>query len=219
MISAARTKVLFILLIVWFVLILFRLCYLASGKAESYRISGEIVSGRTYPILALRGRILDANGVPLVWSEKHYDLEISGTLDIDDIDELKTLLPERDISESIDVGDVFYSLAVNELTALEKMVRNTPALHIKPRIERRIIDCEEVKELAGKISSDNSSGVSGWEKEFNSQLAGKDGKLSVTCDSGGRWVKNSSRIEILPVPGRDVRVQFVLPEKKQEQGK
>lgn len=204
----SRTSVLFAILTAWFCLILLRLGFLASKMADNHRISSETVAGRSYPLPALRGSILDSSGKPLVWSEKHYDLEISGTLDTDETGELEKHLPRRDISKPVNVGDIFPSLTVRELTSLEKMLRNTPALHIKTRVERVCIDHPEVRKLAGKIDSATQSGVSGWEKEFDTLLRGKDGRLRVNCDSSGRWVKNSSEIEMLPIPGQNVRVNF-----------
>ena len=212
-VGMSRTKVLFLILAVWFCLILLRLGYLASNLAEKYRISSETVSGKSYPLPAIRGSILDAKGKPLVWSEKHYDLEISGTLETDELEKLKALLPKRDISSELNVGKVFASLTLGELTALENMLRHTPALHIKTRIERVLADHPEVRKLAGKIDSATQTGVSGWEKEFDVLLRGKDGKLQVNRDSGGRWVKNSSEIVMLPVPGQNVKVNFSLDQR------
>ena len=204
----SRTRVLFLILAAWFCLILLRLGFLASKMADNHRISSETVAGRSYPLPALRGSILDSSGKPLVWSEKHYDLEISGTLDADEFEKLRALLPERNISDSINIGDVFFSLTLRELAALEKMLKHTPALHVKTRVERVCIDHPEVRKLAGKIDSATQRGVSGWENEFDTLLRGKDGKLRVNRDSSGRWVKNSSEIEILPIPGQNVRVNF-----------
>ena len=102
----SRTRVLFLILAAWFCLILLRLGFLASKMADNHRISSETVAGRSYPLPALRGSILDSSGKPLVWSEKHYDLEISGTLDTDETGELEKHLPRRDISKPVNVGDI-----------------------------------------------------------------------------------------------------------------
>ena len=206
----SRTAVLFTLLSVWFIVILLRLGCLASGMADTYRISSETVSGRSYPIKALRGSILSADGKVLVKSEKHYDLEIAGTLDEDEFELLQEKLPARNIPATISVGDEINSLTPQELIALEKMLRTSPALHVKVRIERVVIDSEEIRRLAGKTDPKTGHGVSGWEKEFDPLLRGRDGKLRVTRDSHGRWLKNTGEIETLPLPGQDIKVPYTL---------
>lgn len=207
----SRAKILFIFLTAWFAVILVRLGYLASGFAENHRISSATVSQRTYILPALRGKILDLSGTPLVWSEKHYDLEISGTLDDEEQEILKNKLSERNLTSTLSIGDEILSLTPKELTSLEKMVRNTPALHIKTRVVRVCSDHEEVRKLAGKLDPATGKGISGWEQEFDTLLSGRNGKFRITRNGSGRWLKNTGEIEALPIPGQNVKVPFKLP--------
>lgn len=206
-VMTGRTKILFIFLSVWFLAITFRLGYLASGFSRRFRISSETISGRVYRLPAMRGNIIDGSGRILVWSEKHYDLTFQGTLSYDELETLRKLLPERRISFEMTMDSVIDSLTSDELAALEKLLRNTPALHVVTRLERRCVQEQEVLKLAGKLNS-AGKGVSGWEKEFDSILSGRDGSFRVTRDSRGRWIRSSGEIVNMPIPGRDVKVKY-----------
>lgn len=190
----------------WFAVIALRMGYLASGMSRKHRISSEMVSGRTYLLPALRGTIFDSDGKKLAWSEKHYDLIFLGTITDNEREELQEILAPRTISESPEIGDVVPSLAPAELMALENLLKNTPSLHIKSRLERVTVNDPAVKEKLGTLA--NGKGISGWEKEYDSILSGKDGSFYVSCDRQGRWLKNTGTIKNMPIPGRDVRVPF-----------
>jgi cell division protein FtsI/penicillin-binding protein 2 len=207
---AGRTRVVFYLVAAWFAVIVLRMGYLASGVSQKHRIASETVSGMTYPLPALRGTIYDSNNTKLVWSEKHYDLVAVGSITVDEAEELRHILKERDIKEFPEHDTIAVSLSADELMALEKMLKTTPSLHVKSRIERVVVNDNAVREMAGSVDKETGRGVSGWEKEYDTILQGANGSFYVKRDRKGRWIPGTGNIKTMPIPGRDVHVPYSL---------
>ena len=207
---ADRTRILFFFLLAWLAVIMLRMAYLGSGMSGRYRIASETVAGRTYLLPALRGSIYDAENRKLAWSEKHYDLVIQGTITSEEADELRSILGKRDVPDDMAIGFVIASLNSDELMSVEKLVRSTPGLHINSRLERVYINIPEIREKIGSVNPESGRGVSGWEKEYDAVLAGKNGSFYVVRDRKGRWLKDTGTIKVMPMPGRDVHVPFCV---------
>ena len=209
---SVRSRLIIIFLTCWFAIIIVRMAYLASGFSSRFRIESEAVSGKLYKIQAHRGAIYDAKNRKLVWSEKFYRLTVSGTLDENETEQLKNLLSERELPQTIPLDHQIDHLTAKELLDVEKLVKNTPALHLSSVNVRRRIDAPGINKLAGTVSEKDGSGVSGWEKQYDNILRGTDGELRVTRDRMGRWLKGSGEIKKMPVPGRDVKLDMPFEE-------
>ena len=201
-----RTRVVFFFFLAWFAIITLRLGYLASGMSGKYRISSEMVSGRSYPLPALRGTIFSSDNRKLAWSEKHYDLVLVSTITQNERESLQNILRSRSISLHPEIGYTIESLSFDELAALEKTVRNTPALHIKSRMLRVAVNDAVIQEKIGRIDPASGKALSGWELEYDAVLRGTDGSFHVTRDRKGRWLPNTGSIKVMPLPGRNVHV-------------
>jgi cell division protein FtsI/penicillin-binding protein 2 len=206
---------LFIIFSVWLAVILIRMVWLAGDFSSWRRIETETIAGRTGTLPALRGTICDSSGNRLAWSEKYYDLVFSGTLWKEEVEELRSLLPDRQIPADYPHGFTIYKLTPNEMLALDRAVKRMPSLQIRSRVERVIVNGTGLKELIGELDPATGRGISGWEKEFDKQLAGSDGSFRVLLDRNGRWIENTWEIREMPRRGNDVQVDTVSGRKPQ----
>ena len=180
------------------------MAWLAGDFSDWRRIETETIASRTGVLPALRGTIFDSGGNKLAWSEKYYDLVVSGTLDTDELEQLKTLLPKRNISDKLPADCTIYKLEPGEVISLEGAIKKIPALQITSRTERIRAKRSGVTDQLGVTDPASGRGVSGWEKKFDEQLAGTDGEFRVLLDRQGNWINSTWEIKTMPVRGRDV---------------
>ena len=201
---------LFFIFLVWMVVILLRMVWLAGDFSNWRRIEIEATASRTGVLPALRGTIFDGNGRKLAWSEKYYDLHFTGRVFPEEIDTLKTLLPLRTIPENIPNDFVITKLAPDEMLALDRIVKKIPALQITSRVERVRVDDAKAREQLGEIDPATGKPLSGWEKEFDRELSGNNGTFRVLLDRKGNWIDGTWEIREMPEKGRDIRVNWCL---------
>ena len=101
------------------------------------------------------------------------------------------------------------------MLALDRAVKRMPSLQIRSRVERVRVNGTGLKELIGELDPATGRGISGWEKEFDKQLAGSDGSFRVLLDRNGRWIENTWEIREMPRRGNDVQVDTVSGGKPQ----
>lgn len=208
-----RVRMLFTVLLLWGAAAAARAWYIAVPGRQHFIAVGEKMARSTVVIPALRGRILDADGVPLVWSEHFYDLE--STVPVSEMhprDEaaLRGVLPDIDPDGKV----LRRGLTARELVALEPLVRGGIGGRVVRREERIVIDSPAVRARAGTVRREIgfSRGVSGWELEFDAELAGRPGRLTVLLDRHRNWIPSSAKFLVPMVPGRDVRLKRRLSE-------
>ena len=210
----SRTRILCIFFTIWFLAAALRAWFIAGPGRDGFIAAGEQAARRTFYIPARRGRILDANGVRLVWSERFYDLVSTcpngDALSGDEIRMLKTAAPEIAATG----GVLFRGLDPGGLERLEEPLRSGVRARIVVRDERIVVDSPAIRLLAGKVVSHDGgwSGASGWEKEYDAQLAGTPGKFTVMLDRHRNWIASTVKMMELPEAGRDVRIAFSLRE-------
>ena len=209
-----RIFALSVLFAIWALIALGRAWYIAGPGRACFIAAGEKMARRRVVIPAVRGRIFDANGVCLVWSERFYDLlslapEEDGLSD-DELKELKTVLPEID-----DDGRVLRrNLSPEEVLRLEAPLKSGIRARIISRDERIAVAYPEIRQAAGELRFRDGCwrGASGWEAEFDAELAGSPGSLTVMLDRRRNWIPSSVRVQCHPVPGRDVHLKWSLDE-------
>ena len=212
-----RVRILFAVLLLWGAAAAARGWYIAVPGRAHFIAVGEKMARCTVVIPALRGRILDADGVPLVWSEYFYDLESAvpvSALYPREVAALREVLSEMEPD-----GEVLRrGLTARELLALEPLVRRGIRVRVVRREERIVIDSPAVRGHAGAVRRENgvSRGVSGWEREFDGRLAGRPGRLTVLLDRHRNWIASSAKFLIRPAAGSDVRLERRLGELEAE---
>lgn len=199
---------------VWGAAALLRAWYIAVPGRERFIAAGEKMARRTVAIPAVRGRIFDAAGVRLVWSERFYDL-VSQTAEGEFLsdEELAELTPVlADLSAE---GRVLRrNLTPDELLHLEAPLKSGIRARIVSRDVRIVVSNPAIRRLAGELRFRDGGwhGASGWESEFDPELSGTPGRLSVLLNRHRHWIPASVRVLSLPVPGRDVKLTHTLRE-------
>ena len=209
-----RVLILAAIFAVWGVVALGRAWYIAVPGRARFIAAGEKMARRTVEIPAARGRIFDADGVRLVWSERFYDLislvPEEETLSDDELTDLKNVLADLTADGRVLRRD----LTADELLRLEAPLKSGIRARIVSRDVRSAVSSPAVRRLAGELRFRNGGwhGASGWEAEFDSELSGSPGRLSVLLNRHRNWIPASVRILSMPIPGRDVRLKQTLSE-------
>lgn len=215
-----RTLVLCVFFALWAFTAAVRAWYIAVPGRAKFIAAGERAARRSFSIPALRGGIVDSTGIRLVWSERFYDLAAV----LPDGDELAgeelRALAEAVPAISGSSGVLRRGLTPEELLALEKtLCSGTVRARIVPRDERMTVDSPAVRRLAGTVVRQDGvwHGVSGWEREFDSGLAGTPGRFTVMLDRRLNWIPATLQVLELPKSGRDVRLKHSLRELEAEE--
>ena len=208
-----RVVMLAVLFALWLLPALGRAWYVAVPGRDKYIAFGENMARRTMTIPAVRGRILDADGVVLAWSEHFYDLESTapgGRLDDEELAALKKVIPNMNSSGKT----LRRNLTPEEVMSLEELIRSGVRVKIIARNERIVIDSPAIRRRVGAVRMANGTmrGVSGWEKEFDRVLAGSPGRMSVMLDSKHNWIRSSVKVLNPMAKGGDVRLKQSLRE-------
>jgi cell division protein FtsI/penicillin-binding protein 2 len=109
-----------------------------------------------------------------------------------------------------------HEISPEKILALEPLLIKFPDLKIYPRVERKVVDYMEVRNYIGRVElkDGNQRGVSGFEKEYDSILAGAGGIYEVMLDRHKNWVQGTWALKRKAVPGNDVKLNVSLEEIK-----
>lgn len=219
-----RSAVLLTFFVLWAVIAAFTLYRRTVAEGERLSERSESFARKEGVLPAARGRILDANGVPLAWTGLHFSLYlykspngISGNLKDFlatrfKITEIPEFLPGQ---EEILLLDELPVLSEAELTSLFSIPEQYPLLHIRTTHRRINVDYPQLAVLLGECVADEEGvphGVSGWELEFDQALSGTPGTFTVMRDRNGKWMPGTLKMITMPVPGKDVRLKVTLEE-------
>ncbi len=203
----------------WAGAVVFRHFQLAGPRREAVLQQGTRLSliQRTYP--PVRGRLLDAGGTPLAWSERYFDLEwheeiAPGQQTLTELSGFLGFRLEPEPAEADRKWILKRDLLPMELLKANQILSQHPSLVIRPRLERIRVNIEDLREKIGKTELRHGElvGVSGWEAEYDELLRGVPGKFEVLLDRRRQWIDSSWKLLQKAVPGRDVRVPYQLEE-------
>lgn len=216
-----RTRILCWFFLLWILAAAARAWYIAVPQRRHFIAEGEKTARREFLIPAQRGKILDADGVRLVWSERFYDLAAA-------VDDGECLSAEelRILGEAVPgiqsgSGVLRRALTPDEVMKLEVPIKSSRVrARIVPRDERLTVDAPAIRRRSGEVirRDDAWHGVSGWELEFDSELAGEPGCFTVLLDRRRDWISSTLKVVRTPTPGRDVRLPHTLKELTAEGG-
>lgn len=149
---------------------------------------------------ARRGRILDRNGVPLAWSENYFDLE-RALPEGEDFSGWERAELGRILSGGFDLRAqrIRAGLRASEVLALDAAIASGLRARIVPRRERILVGSPALRRK-----------LEAFEKHFDRELSGSDGRYRVLLDHYRNWIPSSWELLRAPVPGRDVRLQESL---------
>ncbi len=204
---------------VWAVVAAAHTLYFSVVTGKELVAEGERLAWREGELPALRGRILDRDGVPLAWTELYNDLLLAREPERESrrrsLDSALEAAFGRLVPQALESGLLLKrSLSPEELLAAYGLLREFPELRIVPRVERRCIDYPDVRRRIGRTGVDGArmSGSDGLEGSYDAKLRGRPGRFMVMLDRSGNWVEGTLKIVERPQMGGDVSVAFSLAE-------
>lgn len=217
-----RSAVLLTFFVSWAVIAAFTLYRRTVSESEKLTERSEIFARKEGVLPAARGRILDADGVPLAWTELRISLYLRKSKDgINNnlisflqsrfqLKEIPEFTPEQEILLLMDEIPVDSEKELAELFAIPEKY---PQLEVHTRHKRNRVDYPQVAALLGECKEDENGiphGISGWEKEYEKQLCGQAGTFSVLLDRNGKWMPGTMKMLTMPVAGEDVKLEKSL---------
>ena len=214
------------------VLLLFsRMVYLQIIEGSYYRVLADGNRIVTRPLVPLRGRVYDKNGILLVENETNFKLLLLADKKKDievalaSLEAVISLSPEakeeilkkaqkRQGVESLVIKD---NLTWDEVSAIELHAMDLPGMTIEIGSKRRYPFAAEGAHLLGYVSSpsekeeeeDPSLGIpglkigkSGFEKYLNQRLKGTPGYSALEVNARRKIVRELNQIE--SIPGEDI---------------
>ena len=204
----SRHRVFFTGLALAAAVIVLRMLFLAASGGRDYRAEGNAIAEEKGKLPAIRGRIFDKNDSLLAWSERCYDLILKSRGTTAEEEHLQRYL-KKNFNFSLPGREtvlpiiIKYNLTGDELEKADDLSEKYPFLAVELRWERRYSAFDprlgEVRQTGGI-----EEGISGWEKEFNTRLRGKEGTFTVMRDRRGRWMNSTFRIVTPPQSGEDI---------------
>lgn len=212
-----------VLLPVWAVVLGGWLLWLLVLAPDAHLRERRAANWRVGTIPALRGRLLDRSGLPLAWSERRFDLiwqpadnvtdrqadfhALLACLNVDPQETWRLMQRSPEalvLCEDVDAGT---------FACLAPLVADNGRFRLRHRfIRRRAAGLEGLYGAIGEVRrfGQREAGTCGWEKRYDLELRGQDGKYRVLVDSRGRWVMSTWEEIRPPTPGRDVYVPYTV---------
>ncbi len=215
-----KTLMILSFLLIWAVLAAAHVFYYAVIKQEESLAETRKIAWREAAIPSLRGRILDRNGIPAAWSELHHNLILEKVPESRKRREnlfrrIRRFFPEHELPYPMKLPLLLKSdLSPEEIVLYSGWLRSYPELRIVPVIRRVVIGTPEIRSQIGKTALNNAGeavGVSGLEREYDLELSGTSGRMTVMLDRNGNWCNDTLRITRQAKNGEDIRADFELP--------
>lgn len=225
-VNRKRIYFLFILFLVTFLLIIFRLISVQYVNASEFKSYAEFQHKGEYVLSSKRGKILDRNGIELattliektVYADPRFVLDSnyeSGVLA--EILELN----EEEVKEKLDnkeSGFAYIKRKVSLEKAEEIMEYDLPGIYFQDEAKRYYPQNDIAASIIGFTGMDNE-GLSGIELQYEKVLRGTDGKIIAEKDVYGNIIPGENNTYREPVDGRDVvltidsQIQYMAQEK------
>lgn len=215
-----RSHWLFAAVVLWVAVLVARLAMVMVVQRSAHLARLETSAWRVGTVPALRGRVLDRDGVPLAWSVRSFRLTyrvptssplitaeaqvLAPALGLDRAALLRQVLPQagntvvlRDQLPPADIARLRGLVGALDDCQLQSSFARTTAPGASPYLAQlgrtRVFGQREV-------------GLSGWELEFDAKLRGQDGKYRVMVDKYDHWIPETWEELRPPSPGYDAYV-------------
>lgn len=219
-----RSAVLLTFFALWALIAAITLYHRTIISGEVLTDNSEAVARKEGVLPAARGRILDADGVPLAWTEMRFSLylhrspnEVSNDLKVFLLEEFQIAnIPEFPEHENVLLlKDDLPIRTGKDLKFYLSISEKYPRLSVRTAHKRIRVDYPKLAAYLGACEEDAEGiprGVSGLEKEFDSILSGSAGLFTVMRDRNSQWMAGTMKMEKMPVPGKDVKLSVTLEE-------
>lgn len=206
----SRLIALLVVLGVAFAAMVVRLVDVQAVSAGRYAVVGQSQRLHSVELAAQRGAILDRNGAELAVSVPRSTVWVDPRLVTDPAGEARALAAvlgtsEADLRPKLTAESAFEYLArrVDDATADKVKALNLPGVSLLPEPTRIAPSGPIATSVLGNVGSDND-GLSGLERQYEKDLAGKAGEMVVERDPSGRDIPGGVREDKPPVPGKDL---------------
>ncbi len=217
-----KTLMILSFLLIWAVVAAAHVFYYAVVKRDDLLAETRKIAWREARIPALRGRILDRNGVPAAWSELRHDLVLERLPESRKrreslLQRIAQSFPETAGKHLKPPHVLKHALSPEEILFYTREFRAWQEVVIVPLVRRVVAGPPEIQARIGRTAQNNAGetvGVSGLEREYDLELSGRAGRMTVMLDRNGNWSSDTLRITRQPENGHDVIADFVLPDRQ-----
>lgn len=228
-INRKRIYFLFILFLITFLLIIYRLVFIQYLNASEFKSYAEFQHIGEFVLDSKRGKILDRNGDELAISLNERTVYANPKLVVDSEYESKILaeILELDVEkvkeklDSKDLGFVYIQRKVSQEKAEKIVEYNLPGIYFQNEARRYYPLNDIAASVIGFTGVDNN-GLAGIELQYEKVLRGIDGKAIAEKDVFGNIIPGENNTYIEPVDGKDVvltidsQIQYIAQEKLEE---
>jgi len=210
-VNRKRAYFLFILFLIAFLLISYRLVSIQYLDASKYRTYAQFQHMDEFKLYSKRGKILDRNGNELAISliEKTVyanPKEIEDPGDIADIISEILGINKDDLEKKLsgkDLGFVYIKRKINSEEADKIAGLNLKGIYIQNESKRYYPREELAAPIIGFTGTDGN-GLYGIEIEYESILRGVDGRAEAEIDVFGNIIPGNIKTYLEPVDGKDI---------------
>jgi stage V sporulation protein D (sporulation-specific penicillin-binding protein) len=228
-VNRKRIYFLFILFLVAFFLIIYRLISIQYLNASEYKNYAEYQHTGEFTIISKRGKILDRNGVELAVSLNEKTVYANPKLVVDSEYEAGVLaeilgIDESEVREKLDnkdLGFVYIQRKISTEKAEEISRHNLPGIYIQDESKRYYPLNDIAAPVIGFTGIDNN-GLSGIELQYEKVLRGVDIKVTAEKDVFGNIIPVEDSQYGEPINGKDVvltidsQIQYMVQKKLEE---
>ena len=228
-----RLKFLFILFILFFFLIIYRLAHWQIIESDKLGSAADLQSTRTLKIPARRGQILSSDGSYIVANKRAYLLyaepkKLKNKEAVEKILSETLNIPISSISAKLQDDSRLWVPLAHKIGSLEKEIlerKKLPGLGFEEEDMRYYPESSMAAHLLGFVGSDvngDDKGYFGIEGYYNRQLEGRAGILRQETDARGLPILLGKSKRVEPENGRDLilnldkSIQFIVEEKLKE---
>ncbi|HWZ84233.1 MAG TPA: penicillin-binding transpeptidase domain-containing protein [Terriglobales bacterium] len=195
------------ILCLWLVAICFRLVYLQVFRYGDFEQRAQHQQQRSFDLSPKRGIIFDRAGHELAMSIQ-VDSAFAVPTEIPDLANTISLIARitkddpRVLLADCKSRKTFCWVARKADAEVIERIKgmNLQGIHFQKEAKRFYPKRELAAQMLGYVGTDDQ-GLSGLERQFNSDLQGKPGKLMISVDARKRWF---SSVEKQPEPGNNV---------------
>jgi len=228
-VNRRRIYFLFILFLMAFLLIIYRLVSIQYLNAAEYKSYAEFQHTGQFVLTAKRGEILDRNGIELAISLNERTVYANPKLIVDSEYESKVLseileIDVEKIKEKLDnknLGFVYIQRKISAEKAEKILEHNLPGIYVQNEAKRYYPLNDIAASVIGFTGIDNN-GLAGIELQYEKVLRGIDITVTAEKDVFGNIIPEENNDYKEPIDGKDVvltidsQIQFIVEQKLKE---